>query len=311
MLKNPAAIQKKMAEKYDPAENASLLDHLEAFRWTLLWCVAAIGVFAVPGIIFIPELLLKYVRCVCPPGMEMHYFTPFEPLMVQLELGFLTGVVAALPLILFKLGEFAAPGLYRHERRWGLFFLISSVLLIICGITVALAAVVPIVMRFSWSFSAEGLKPVIGLSAFLHFSGMLAAGFALIFELPVALLLAIRMGIISVDTLRKKRPFIVVTLFVVAALMTPPDVVSQLLMGMPGWILFELTLLIGSRIAPEKEEEIESFEYRDPVSTPAEEEEKTLPLSDETPVSAPPEINETYIDPYRSAARKKRRIRHL
>ena len=109
-----------MAEKYDPAENASLLDHLEAFRWTLLWCVAAIGVCAVPGIIFVPELLLKYVRCVCPPGMEMHYFTPFEPLMVQLELGFLTGVVAALPLILFKLGEFAAPGLYRHERRGGL-----------------------------------------------------------------------------------------------------------------------------------------------------------------------------------------------
>ncbi len=302
-----------MAEKYIDAENVSLLDHLEAFRWTLLWCIGAIGICAVPGIIFVPDLLLHYVRQVCPPGMEMHYFTPFEPLMVQLELGFLSGVVAALPVILFKLGEFVSPGLYRHERRWVFFFIFSSLVLIFCGIAVALAAVVPIVMRFSWSFSAEGLRPVIGLSAFLHFSGLLAAGFAVIFELPIALLLAIRMGIVSVETLRSKRPFIVVTLFVLAALMTPPDVVSQLLMGLPGWILFELTLFIGGRIAPKKEDSIESFEEWSAASGLPEAVEPKLRRGHETPLSEPSERDETYIDdtPYRSAARKKRKIRHL
>ena len=146
------------------------------------------------------------------------------------------------------------------------------------------------------------------------FSGLLAAGFAVIFELPAALLLAIRMGIISVDTLRKKRPVIVVTLFIVAALMTPPDVVSQLLMGMPGWILFELTLLIGDRIAPRPEKEVEEFEPAVPAGralcTPeAESEDEEKNFSEDCSDSG----SEPYIDdlPYRSAARKKRKIRHL
>lgn len=306
-------------EDQEQQGNSSLLDHLEAFRGTLFWCLGAVVVLAVPGLIFVPALLMKYVRYVCPPEVSLHYFTPFEPLIVELELGLIAGVIAALPFILYKLAEFVSPGLYRHERRWGLFFIVSSVLLMATGALLALGAVIPIVMQFSLSFSADKLQPVIGLSSFLHFTALIAAGFALVFELPVALLLAIRFGLVSVETLRRKRPFIVVALFVFAAVLTPPDVVSQLLMGLPGWVLFELTLLIGARIAPREEivEEPEAAKYTvSEETTPAATSYRSAefaPSVDSESESEAESEHEHYVDdaPYRRAARKKRRIRPL
>lgn len=285
----------------------SLLDHLDALRTTLLWCLGSVVLFAVPGIIFAPELLLRYVKYVCPPGMEMHYFTPFEPLIVQLELGLLLGVFCSMPVILYKLSQFVAPGLYAHEKRWGMLFILVSLLLSLIGAAIGLLAVVPIVMQFSGTFAADGLKPIIGLAAFLRLSGLLAAGFALVFELPAILLLAIRLRLVSVEFLRNKRPFVITGLFIVAAILTPPDIVSQLLMGLPGWILFELTLLIGAKITPPPEEEEEPA----PTALPPE-----YALNDSEDGSEEQESEESpapFVDdsPYRQASRKKRRIRHL
>ncbi|MBR2874116.1 MAG: twin-arginine translocase subunit TatC [Lentisphaeria bacterium] len=281
----------------------SLLDHLDALRGTLLWCLGSVILFAVPGIIFAPELLLRYVKFVCPPGMEMHYFTPFEPLIVELELGLLLGVFCAMPVILYKLSQFIAPGLYTHEKRWGLLFLLVSLFLLLSGALVGLLCVIPIVMQFSGTFAADGLKPIIGLAAFLRLSGLLAAGFALVFELPAVLLLAIRFRLVSVEFLRRKRPYVITGLFIAAAVLTPPDIVSQLLMGLPGWILFELTLLIGARIVPPEKEEEEVSSYTEPQTV----------YSDSENAYAAAEDSAAFTDdaPYRQAGRKKRRIRHL
>ena len=294
---------------FSDSSGPSLLDHLDALRGTLLWCLGSVILFSIPGIIVAPELLVRYVKFVCPPGMEMHYFTPFEPLIVELELGLLLGAFCALPVTLYKAGQFIAPGLYTHEKKWAFYFIGFSLILMLMGAALALIAVVPIVMHFSGTFAADGLKPIIGLAAFLRLSGLLAAGFALVFELPAVLLLAIRFGIVSVETLRRKRPFIVVTLFVTAAFLTPPDIVSQLLMGLPGWILFELTLLLGKRIAPREEEKQEETPYRSSSAVPVVEyESESAPA-----VSAEEDEEYSYIDdtPYRQAGRKKRRIRHL
>ena len=289
------------------AGSGSLLDHLEALRGTLLWCFGAVVLLSVPGMIFAPQLLLWYVKLVCPPGMELHYFTPFEPFIIELELGLLLGIFGALPVILFKLGGFISPGLYGNERRWGFFFILSSLLLMFVGAAVALWAVVPIVMRFSGTFADDGLKPVIGLGGFLRMAGLLAVGFAVVFELPVALLLAIRFGLVKVETLRRRRAAVVVALFTGAALLTPPDVVSQLLLALPGWLLFELTLLIGGRIAP---------------AEPTGPEEKALPSAGPSEGGLPAEAAEektaagetpSFADDavYRRAERRKRRIRPL
>ena len=281
----------------------SLLDHLDALRETLLWSLGSVILFAVPGIIFAPELLLHYVKFVCPPGMEMHYFTPFEPLIVELELGLLLGVFCAMPVILYKLSQFIAPGLYAQEKRWGLLFLLVSLFLLLSGALVGLLCVIPIVMQFSGTFAADGLKPIIGLAAILRLSGLLAAGFALVFELPAVLLLAIRFRLVSVEFLRRKRPYVITGLFIAAAILTPPDIISQLLMVLPGWILFELTLLIGARIVPPENKEEEVFSYTEPQTV----------YSNSDNVYAAAEDTTAFTDdaPYRQAGRKKRRIRHV
>lgn len=286
--------------------SGGLLDHLEALRRTLLWCLGAVVLLAIPGMIFASPLLLWYVKQVCPPGMELHYFTPLEPLIIELELGLLLGFLASLPVILLKLGEFISPGLYVRERRWSVFFIISSLLLMGIGLTVALWAVVPIVMRFSGSYAAENLRPVIGLAGFLRMAGLLGAGFAIVFELPVALLLAIRFGLVKVETLRRRRPLVVVLLFTGAALLTPPDVVSQLLLALPGWLLFEATLLIGGWVAPREDEEEEAGS-----SVPSSRESGPEAAGEED--SPEQESSAAYTDDsdYRRAARKKRRIRPL
>ena len=298
--------------KFSESSGASLLDHLDALRGTLLWCLGSVVLFSIPGIIVAPELLVRYVRFVCPPGMEMHYFTPFEPLIVELELGLLLGAFCALPVMLYKAGQFIAPGLYTHEKKWAFHFIGISLVLMLMGAALALIAVVPIVMQFSGTFAADGLKPIIGLAAFLRLSGLLAAGFALVFELPSVLLLAIRLGIVSVETLRRKRPFIVVTLFVTAAFLTPPDIVSQLLMGLPGWILFELTLLIGKKIAPREDDTPKETPYSGAAVASAVASAVEYG-SESTPDIEAEHEEDSYIDdsPYRQAGRKKRRIRHL
>ncbi len=287
--------------------SGGLLDHLEALRGTLLWCVGAVVLLTIPGMIFASPVLLWYVKQVCPQGMELHYFTPLEPLIVELELGLLLGVLASLPVLLLKLGEFISPGLYGHERRWCVFFLVSSLLLMGIGITVALWAVVPMVMRFSGGYAAEGLRPVIGLAGFLRMAGLLAAGFAVVFELPVALLLAIRFGLVKVETLRRRRPLLVVLLFTGAALLTPPDVVSQLLLALPGWLLFEATLLVGSWIAPREEEE----EAGTGAAVPAASEPDPVAAGDADAPEQGASGSFTDDSDYRRAARKKRRIRPL
>ena len=286
--------------------SGGLLDHLEALRGTLFWCLGAVVLLAIPGMIFASPLLMWYVKQVCPEGMELHYFTPLEPLIIELELGLLLGTLASLPVILLKLGEFIAPGLYRHERRWCLFFVVSSLLLMGIGLTVALWAVVPIVMRFSGSYASAGLKPAIGLAGFLRMAGLLSAGFALVFELPVALLLAIRFGLVKVETLRRRRPLLVVLLFTGAALLTPPDVVSQLLLALPGWLLFEATLLIGDWIAPRGEEEAAQE-----TSAPASQESTSGAAGKTGPAEQGESSCFTDDSDYRRAGRKKRRIRPL
>lgn len=286
--------------------SGGLLDHLEALRGTLLWCVGAVVLLTVPGMLFASPLLVWYVKQVCPVGMELHYFTPLEPLIIELELGLLLGVLASLPVILLKLGEFISPGLYGHERRWCVFFVVSSLLLMGTGLVVALWAVVPMVMRFSAGYASDGLKPIIGLAGFLRMAGLLAAGFAIVFELPVALLLAIRFGLVKVETLRRRRPLLVVLLFTGAALLTPPDVVSQLLLALPGWLLFEATLLIGSWIAPREEEEAGTGAAV-PAATGSGSE--AAGDADAPEQGAPGSFTDD--SDYRRAARKKRRIRPL
>ena len=232
----------------------TLLEHLEALRITVWRCVLAICVALIPALYFSADILALMVRFVCPDGLKMHYFSPFEPLFVQLNIGLAAAIVLASPVIFWQFAAFIAPGLYQHEKKALGGFCLFALLLALCGAGLGFFFIIPQVMIFSMSFATAELQPVIGLGNFLKMVVWMLIGFVLVFELPVFLLIPIRAGLLRVDTVKKFRYLFVTGIFLIAALLTPPDVISQLSLGIPGWLLFELTLLIASKVQKKADE---------------------------------------------------------
>lgn len=233
----------------------TFIDHLEALRKTLLRSLLAVGVALIPGFYFSPELLQGMIRYGCPPELKLNFFSPMEPFIAQLNVGLALAFLIASPVILWQVGAFIAPALYQHEKRKLRLWLTVAVILLLAGVAMGFFLAVPLVMKFALSFATEELNPVIGLGRFLHLSIMISIGFAIAFEIPMLLLVLVSAGVIQFQTLQKLRTFVVVGIFISSAILTPPDVLSQLLMAIPTWILFEIALLVAKKIRPRNERE--------------------------------------------------------
>ncbi len=235
----------------------TILDHLEELRRVLWRCLLAVALLLVPGFWLSGLLVERLGKDFCPPDAALHYFAPMEPFLVQLKLGLVISAACALPYMLAQLGSFVSPGLHAHERRFMRWGILGSVFFFLLGAAFCYFLILPMVMRFSYGFAAPGLRPMIGLGAFVELAGMLLLGFGVMFQLPVVMLLLVRLAVVRAATLKKSRPMIVVGIFILAAILTPPDVVSQLCMALPCWVLFELALLAAKRLELRREEEPE------------------------------------------------------
>ncbi len=226
----------------------TIWSHLEAFRRALWRSVLALALLLVPAVLAAPRLIELLVRYSFPTGKGLHYFKPMEPVMVQLEVGFWLAFSVALPVMFWQFGRFAAPGLYRRERQAVYWCLATAVGLFAAGAAFGLFLIVPLMTSFSWSLGSEMLQPVIGLANYIDLVMLLLGGFGVMFELPVAMVVLVRLGLVRSETLRRQRPLVVVVILLLAAVLTPPDVVSQLLLAAPTWVLFELALLVCRRV---------------------------------------------------------------
>ena len=225
----------------------TLISHLEALRRALLRIVAATLLVFPFAYWAAPYLVDRLARWCFPNGMSLYYFSPMEAFWVQLKLSLVLALAAAHPWNVLQLWKFVLPGLYPKERRAIGGWIFLSSLLFYGGAVFCIGAILPILMRFSASFATPALKPLIGLEGFLDLAGWLTLAFALMFQTPIVVYLAVRAGLVSSATLARKRPFVVVGILVLAALLTPPDVVSQLLLAAPTWLLFEAGLLLARR----------------------------------------------------------------
>lgn len=170
---------------------------------------------------------------------------PMDLVMVQLKLMLLIVVVTTLPYLLYQVWSFVAPGLYVHEKRLAVPLLVSSVLLFYLGIAFAYFIVVPMVMNFLIAFAPQGVAVMPDIAAFYDFSLMLYFAFGIAFEVPVATFLLVATGVTTPESLGAKRPFVVVAAFIVGMFMTPPDVISQVMLAVPMWLLFEIGLIVS------------------------------------------------------------------
>ncbi len=227
----------------------TLTAHLEELRRTLLRCLAVTAVLYPVGYAVSPWVIRGLVQWCFPDSVgRLHYFTPMEVFWVQLKLALILALVLAYPWNIVQVWRFLLPALYREERKALGWWIAFSSLLFFCGAGFCIGLILPMLMRFSGGFATPELQPVLGLANFLNLAGWLTLAFAVMFQAPVAVLLAVRFGVISVQSLKQKRPYVMTVILIVAAILTPPDVVSQLMLAVPTWLLFELGLVLASRL---------------------------------------------------------------
>lgn len=178
-----------------------------------------------------------------PKGGKMIATDPITPFMIPMKVAFLTTFLITLPHTLYQLWAFIAPGLYRHEKRLIAPLIASSTLLFFTGMSFAYFLVLPTVFKFMQGATPEGVAMMTDISSYLDFVIGLFLAFGGAFEVPVVVVILARMGIVTVEQLKAARSYVIVGAFVVAAIVTPPDVVSQLMLAIPLCLLFEAGLL--------------------------------------------------------------------
>jgi sec-independent protein translocase protein TatC len=245
-------------------KEAGFVTHLLELRDRLLRVILVVtlifvGLFPFANILysFMAEPLLVHM----PTGSSMIAVEVISPFLTPLKLSLYAAVFISMPFILYQAWAFVAPGLYAHEKRLATPLLISSVILFYCGVAFAYYIVFPLVFNFLVGVAPEGVAVMTDISKYLDFVLALFFAFGLAFEVPVATIILIATGITDAESLAAKRPYIIVGAFVIGMLLTPPDVISQIMLALPMWILFELGIVMSKvLIEPKKDEEDEEQE---------------------------------------------------
>ena len=241
----------------------SLLGHLIELRNRLLRCVIAVIVAFAALAAFAQDIyhqLAKPLLAVLPENSSMIATDVAAPFFAPFKLTFIVAICVAIPYILLQVWQFIAPALYSREKRLMAPLVISSTLLFYSGIAFAYFVVFPIIFGFFTSVAPEGVTVATDISNYLDFVLKLFFAFGLSFEIPVAILLMVWTGVTTRAALAEKRPYIIVGAFILGMLLTPPDVLSQTLLAVPMWLLFELGLSLSRFYQPKSAEETEKQE---------------------------------------------------
>ncbi|MES9889265.1 MAG: twin-arginine translocase subunit TatC, partial [Candidatus Sedimenticola sp. 6PFRAG1] len=274
-----------MTQSNDPADSSSLAEqpfvsHLIELRDRLLRAVVAIIIIFLVLFPFandIYQVISAPLLAKLPQGDQMIATGVISPFLAPFKLALVAAIFLAMPFLLYQLWSFIAPGLYKHEKRVLIPMVGSSALLFYLGSAFAFYVVFPLVFAFMVATTPDGVNMAPDITQYLEFVLTLFFAFGLAFEVPIATIILVWMGMTTPESLSNKRPYIIVGAFCIGMLLTPPDVISQTLLALPMWVLFEVGLFF-SRIVyrdRQKRKAAEDAEY-EAESTP---EEKAVPAA--------------------------------
>lgn len=237
----------------------TFISHLIELRDRLLRGLLAVAIIFLclfPWAKDLYTLLAQPLLAVLPRGGQMIATDVVGVFLVPLKVTALVAVMIAMPYLLYQMWAFVAPGLYAHEKRLVLPLVFSSSLLFLAGMAFAYFVVFPLAFKVLASFAPDGVAWMTDIDKYFSFVLGMFVVFGVTFEIPVAVILLVRMGVVSVEQLIEARPYVIVGAFVVAAVLTPPDVVSQLLLAFPLWLLYELGIVAARvmGVTPQKAE---------------------------------------------------------
>ncbi|MFT5612187.1 MAG: sec-independent protein translocase protein TatC [Polaribacter sp.] len=246
-----------MTEQVEEQKSEPFVSHLIELRNRLVWAVGTVLILFFALVPFASELYEWFAKPLIsnlPQGGSMISTEPHGPFFIPFKFAFATAFALAVPMVLYQLWAFIAPGLYRNEKSIALPLVVSSTLLFYLGIAFAYYVVFPVIFKFFIGMAPEGVAVMTDISAYMSFALKLFFAFGVAFEVPVATVLLARMGVVSTTNMAKQRPYIVLGAFVLGMLMTPPDIFSQIMLAIPVCLLFEVGLFFARRLERNEEQ---------------------------------------------------------
>lgn len=235
-----------MKESERPSDGFTLVDHLTELRDRLIKSAYAIAFTTIVCFLF-HEQLFDLVRSPVAdylPGGGLVFTNPMDKFLAHMKLSAVAGVILACPLWIYQVWKFVAPGLYSHEKKYSLAFIASGIGLFLTGVSFAYFLVLPMAFKFLFNFGGSVDKPLITITEYMSFFATMILVFGASFELPLVLVILGVLGLVSSAALREKRRYAIVVLATVSAVITPPDVLSMLMLLIPLAILYEISIIV-------------------------------------------------------------------
>ncbi len=237
-------------------KDEDIISHIEAFRQMLLKCILCLGIFIIPILFVSPKCLDLFIKLIIRENtVALNYFSPVEVSLIQIKFAFLLDVVVCFPYIAHQVWKFFAPALYENEKKFIKSIVFMSAILFVAGAIFCLSVILPLIINFGMSFDSQHIKPVLGISNVVNLSLWLTLAFALMFQLPLVTYSLIKSGIVEYCVFVNIRPYVIVVILIISGILTPPDILSQILLFLPTYLLFEAGLLFSKfKIKKEKDE---------------------------------------------------------
>lgn len=226
----------------------SLIAHLEALRETILKCLLVLGL-VFPFMLFAAPKVLEWLTgiIISDSNISLNYFSPAEVFLIQIKTAAVLDLVVCFPYIAKKIWDFILPALYENERKFIKTTVLTSSFLFVLGVLFCIFFILPLIIKFGMSFSSSNIKAVFGISNIINMSLWMSISFGLMFQLPLITYSLIKSDIIPYDSISDKRSYVIVGILIIAGILTPPDVVSQILLALPTYMLFEIGLFFARR----------------------------------------------------------------
>jgi sec-independent protein translocase protein TatC len=249
-----------MSEEPEKLAEGTLISHLLELRDRLIKALIGVGLIFVPCMFYSNDIfayISQPLQEKLPKGMGLIATSVMSPFTTPFKLSFFVAAFVAMPWILYQLWAFVAPGLYRHEKRFAVPLLMSAIILFYVGVTFAYFFVFPVMFAFFASTTPKGVSMMTDINSYLDFVLVMFFAFGAAFEVPIAVVLLVITGIVKLEKLKENRGFVLLGIFIFAALLTPPDAVSQSIMAIPMYLLYEGGLIMARILQRMKRTETE------------------------------------------------------
>jgi sec-independent protein translocase protein TatC len=252
-----------MSEEPEKLVEGTLISHLLELRDRLIRAIVVVALAFLPCMYYSNQIftfVATPLKEKLPKGTQLIATTVMSPFTTPFKLSLFVAVFLAMPFIIYQLWAFVAPGLYRHEKRFAVPLLVSSIVLFYVGVVFAYFFVFPVMFQFFAATTPHGVAMMTDISAYLDFVLKMFLAFGAAFEVPIAVVLLVLTGVVKLEKLKENRGYVLIGIFIVAAFLTPPDAVSQCIMAIPMYLLYEGGLLMARILSKMRRESSDSKE---------------------------------------------------